>query len=95
MIPMLMLMMKLHDRVMHFWSLEKSLDQWYRSKVTYNVTSYHMLKKVELALTPNIKVEVDTFNLIVKLGNISSHKNWASYGLGKLTFKLGFRQNDL
>ena len=21
-----------NDRVMHFWSLEKSLDQWYRSK---------------------------------------------------------------
>ena len=45
-----------NDRVMHFWSLEKSLDQWYRSKVTYNVASYHMLKKVELANTPNIKV---------------------------------------
>ena len=54
-----------------------------------------MLKKVELALTPNIKVEVDILNLIVQLGNISSHKNLASYGLGKLTFKLGFRQNDL
>ena len=84
-----------NDRVMHFWSLEKSLDQWYRSKVTYNVTSYHMLKKVELTPTPNIKVELGTLNLIVKLGNLSSHKNWASYGLGKLTFKLGFRQNDL
>ena len=95
MIPMLMLMMKLHDRVMHFWSLEESLDQWYRSKVTYNVASYHMLKKVELAPTPNRKVEVDTSNFIVQLGNLSSHKNWASYGLGKLTFKLGFRQNDL
>jgi hypothetical protein len=34
-----------------------------------------MLKKVELAPTPNIKVEVDTLNLIVKLGNLSSHKN--------------------
>ena len=74
MIPMLMLMMKLPDRVMNFWSLEKSLDQWYRSKVTYNVASYHMLKKVELALTPNIKVEVDTSNLIVQLVNLSSHK---------------------
>ena len=84
-----------NDRVMHFWSLEKSLDQWHRSKVTYNVTSYHMLKKVELAPTPNIKVEVDTFNLIVQLVNLSSQKNWASYGLGKLSFKLGFVQNDL
>jgi hypothetical protein len=55
--------------------LEKSLDQWYRSKVTNNVASYHMLKKVELAPTPNIKVEVDTFNLIFQLGNISSHEN--------------------
>jgi hypothetical protein len=55
--------------------LEKSLVQWYRSKMTYNVTSYHMLIKVELALNPNIKVEVDILNLIVKLGNISSHKN--------------------
>ena len=27
-----------NDRVMHFWSLEKSLNQWYRSKVTYNVS---------------------------------------------------------
>ena len=95
MIPMLMLMMKLHDRVMHFWSLEKSLDQWYRSKVTYNVTSYHMLKKVELAPTPIINVEVDILNLIVQLGNIPYHKKWESYGLDKLTFKLGFRQNDL
>ena len=95
MIPMLMLMMKLHDRVMHFWSLEKSLDQWYRSKVTYSVASYQMLKKVELALTPNIKVEVDTSNLIVELVNLSYHKNWESYGLAKLNFKLGFRQNDL
>ena len=60
---------------MHFLSLEKSLDQWYRSKVTYNVASYHMLKKVELSPTPNIKFEVDTLNLIVQLGNISSHKN--------------------
>jgi hypothetical protein len=34
-----------------------------------------MLKKVELAPTPNIKVELDTFNLIVQLGNLSSHKN--------------------
>ena len=84
-----------NDRVIYFWSLEKSLVQWYRSKVTYYVTSYHMLIKVELALTPNIKIEVDILNLIVQLGNISSHKNWASYGLGKLTFKLGFRQNDL
>ena len=87
--------MKLHDRVMHFWSLEKSLDQWYTSKVTYNVASYHMLKKVELALTPNIKVVIETLNLILKLGNLSSYKNWASYGLGKLTFKLGFGQNNL
>jgi hypothetical protein len=54
-----------------------------------------MLKKVELPPTQNIKVEVDTLNLILQLGNISSHKNWASYDLGKLTFKLGFRQNDL
>ena len=80
---------------MHFWSLEKSLVQWYRVKMTYNVSSYHMLMKVELDFTPNIKVEVDIFNLILKRGNISYHKNWASYGLGKLTFKLGFRQNDL
>ena len=63
--------------------------------MTYNVSSYHMLIKVDFSFTPNIKVEVDTFNLIVKLGNISSRKNWESYGLGKLTFKLGFRQNDL
>ena len=83
------------DRFMHFWSLEKSLVQWYRSKMTYNVYSYHMLIKVDLDFTPNIKVEVDILNLIFQLGNISSHKNWASYGLGKLTFKLGFRQNDL
>ena len=95
MIPMLMLMMKLHDRAMHFWSLEKSLDQWYRSKVTYNVASYQMLKNVELAPTTTVKVELYTLNLIMKLGNLSYHKNWASYGLGKLTFKLGFRQNDL
>ena len=85
----------LNDRVMHFWSLEKSLDQWYKSKVTYNVASYHILIKVELALTTNINIEVDILNLIVQLGNLSYHKNWASYGLGKLTFKLGFRQNDL
>ena len=84
-----------YDRVMHFWSLEKSLVQWYRSKMTYNVTSYHMLIKVELAITLNIKVEVDILNLILHLGNLSYHKKWASYGLGKLTFKLGFRQNDL
>ena len=63
--------------------------------MTYNVASYHMLKKVELALTPNIKVEVDTSNLIVQLVNLSYHKTYESYGLGKLTFKLGFRQNDL
>ena len=63
--------------------------------MTYNVASYHMLKKVELALTPNIKVEVDTSNLIVQLVNLSYHENYESYGLGKLTFKLGFRQNDL
>ena len=43
--------------------------------MTYNVTLNPMLIKVELALTPNIKVEVDIMNLIVKLGNISSHKN--------------------
>ena len=84
-----------NDRVMHVWSLAKSLDQWYKSKVTYNVASYHMFKEVELAPTPNIKVEVDTLNLIVQLVNLSYHKNWASYGLEKLTFKLGFRQNDL
>jgi hypothetical protein len=54
-----------------------------------------MLKKVELALTPNIKVEVDILNLIVQLGNLACHTNGESYGLGKLTFKLGFRQNDL
>ena len=60
---------------MHFLSLEKSLDQWYKSKMTYNVASYHMLKKVELAPTPNIKVEVDTLNLILQLGNLSYHKN--------------------
>ena len=53
---------------------KKSLDQWYRSKVTYNVTSYHMLKKVELAPTPNIRVELGTLNLIKPLGNLSSHK---------------------
>ena len=62
--------------------------------MTYNVSSYHMLIKVDLDLTTNIKVKVDILNLILQLGNISSHKNWASYGL-KLTFKLGFRQNDL
>ena len=43
--------------------------------MTYNVTSYPMLIKVELALTPNIKVEVDILSLIVKLGNLSYHKN--------------------
>ena len=59
--------------------------------MTYNVTSYHMLIKVELALNPNIKVEVDILSLILQLGNISSNKNWESYGFGKLTFKLGFR----
>ena len=63
--------------------------------MTYNVASYHMLKKVELALTPNIKVEVDALNLIVQLVNLSSYKNWESYGLGKFTLKLGFKQNDL
>ena len=63
--------------------------------MTYNVASYHMFKEVELDPTINIKVEVDTLNLIVKLGNLSYNKNWASYGLGKLTFKLGFRPNDL
>ena len=68
-----------NDRVMYFWSLEKSLDQWYMSKMTYNVSSYHMLIKVELAPTPNIKVEVDTLNLIVKLVNISYHKKLASW----------------
>ena len=50
-----------NDRVMHFGSLGKSFVQWYRSKMTYNVTSYHLLIKVELALTLNIKVEVDTW----------------------------------
>ena len=84
-----------NDWVIHFWSLEKALVQWYRSKMTYNVSSYHMLIKVELALTPNTKVELDILNLIVQLVNISYHTNWESYGLGKLTFKLGFRQNDL
>ena len=63
--------------------------------MTYNVTSYHMLIKVEFASTPNIKVEVDVLNLILKLGNLSYHKNRACYGLGKLTFKLGFKQNDI
>ena len=80
---------------MHFWSWGKSLVQWYRAKMTYNVSSYHMLIKVEFAFTPNTKVELDILNLILQLGNLSSHKNWASYGLGKLIFKLGFRQNDL
>ena len=42
--------------------------------MTYNVSSYHMLIKVELALTPNIKVKVHILNLIVQLGNLSSHK---------------------
>ena len=63
--------------------------------MTYNVASYHMFKEVESAPTPNIKVEVDTLNLIVNIGNLLSHKKLASYGLEKLTFKLGFRQNDL
>ena len=98
----------LNDRVMHFWSLTKSLDQWYRSKVTYNVASYHMFKEVELAPTPNIKVELYTFKCMWPISynmpnslkcvvpyHISYHKNWASYGLGKLTSKLGYRQNDL
>ena len=84
-----------NEWVMHFWSWGKSLVQWYWSKMTYNVSSYHMLIKVELDLPPNIKVELDALNWIVQLVNLSSHKNWASYGLRKLAFKLGFRQNDL
>ena len=63
--------------------------------MTYNVTSYHMFIKVESTLTPNINVELDILNLIVNIGNLLSHKKLASYGLEKLTFKLGFRQNDL
>jgi hypothetical protein len=54
-----------------------------------------MLIKVELALPTNIKVEVDIIKLIVQVEYLSYHKNRASYGLGKLTSKLGFRQNDL
>ena len=42
--------------VMHFWRWGKSLVQWYWSIMAYNVSSYHMLIKVDLALPPNIKV---------------------------------------
>ena len=84
-----------HEGVMHFRSWGKPLVQWYWPKMTYNIFTWHMHFQVEFALPPNIKVEVDILNFILKLVNISSHKNWASYGLGKLTSKLGFRQNDL
>ena len=77
-----------NDRVMHFLSLEKSLDQWYRSKVTYNVTSYHMLIKVELSLTPNIKVEVDILNLIVQPGNLSSQEKLSKLWPWEVDFQI-------
>ena len=32
--------------------------------MTYNVTSYHMLIKVELSPTPNIKIKVDILNFL-------------------------------
>jgi hypothetical protein len=34
-----------------------------------------MFKDVELSPTPKIKVEVDTLNLIMQLGKLSSHKD--------------------
>ena len=42
--------------------------------MTYNVTSYHMLIKVEFDFTPNIKVKLDILNLVMQLEYISSHK---------------------
>ena len=79
----------------HFRSWGKLLVQWWWSKMIYNVSSYHMLIIVELALPRNIRVELGSFNLIMQLEWLSSHTNWESYGLGKLTSKLLFKQNDL
>ena len=50
--------------------------------------------QVEFELPPDIKIQLDILNLIMQFEWISYHENRASYGLGKLTSKLGFRQND-
>ena len=57
----------LHEGVMHFRSWGISLVQWTWAKMTYNVSSWHMHFQVEFELPPNIKVEVNILNLIIRI----------------------------
>ena len=75
-----------NEGVMHFRSWGKLLVQWWWSKMTNNVTSWHMTLQVIFDISQRIKVGEDILKLIMRLGWPSSHKNWASYDTWKLAF---------
>ena len=75
-----------YDRVVDFISWGKLLVQWWWSKMTYNVSSWHMTLQVIFDISQRIKVGEDILKLIMRLGWPSSHKNWASYDTWKLAF---------
>ena len=75
-----------NEGVMHFKIWGKLLVPWWWSKMTYNVSSYHMPSQVEFDIDQRIKVGEDILKLIMKHGWASSYENWASYDPWKLTY---------
>ena len=70
--------------IMHFRSWGKLLVQWWWSKMTYNVSSWHMPFQVEFEISQRIKLEKTYWNLSSNLDGLHIWNSGIRYEMSKV-----------